>query len=57
VRVLGGELLKAMVPNDGGLSPTALESGAAVCLHLPPDALRVLTPSEPAGPAPAADGP
>jgi spermidine/putrescine transport system ATP-binding protein len=47
VRVLGGELLKAMVPNDGGVSASALESGAAVCLHLPPDALRVLTTGEP----------
>jgi hypothetical protein len=47
VRVLGGELLKAMVPNDGSVSATELESGAAVCLHLPPDALRVLTMSEP----------
>jgi spermidine/putrescine transport system ATP-binding protein len=48
VRVLGGELLKAMVPNDGSTSAGALEPGAAVCLHLPPDALRVLTTSEPA---------
>jgi spermidine/putrescine transport system ATP-binding protein len=48
VRVLGGELLKAMVPNDGGVSAGALEPGAAVCLHLPPDALRVLTTNEPA---------
>jgi spermidine/putrescine transport system ATP-binding protein len=47
VRVLGGDLLKAMVPNDGNLSPAALESGAAVCLRLPADALRVLTLSEP----------
>ena len=47
VRVLGGELLRAMVPNDGGVSAAALEPGAAVCLHLPPDALRVLTRSEP----------
>jgi spermidine/putrescine transport system ATP-binding protein len=47
VRVLGGELLKAMVPNDGGVSASALESGAAVSLHLPPDALRVLRTSEP----------
>jgi len=45
VRVLGGELLKAMVANDGSVAETALESGAAVCLHLPPDALRVLTMS------------
>ena len=48
VRVLGGELLRAMVPNDGGVSPVTLESGAAVCLHLPPDALRVLRTTEPA---------
>jgi hypothetical protein len=36
-----------MVPNDGEVSAAALESGAAVCLHLPPDALRVLRTSEP----------
>jgi spermidine/putrescine transport system ATP-binding protein len=48
VRVLGGELLKAMVPNDGGVAADALDSGAAVSVHLPPDALRVLTASEPA---------
>ncbi len=53
VRVLGGELLKAMVPNDGVISQAALESGAAVCLHLPADALRVLTASEPADEAEA----
>jgi spermidine/putrescine transport system ATP-binding protein len=47
VRVLGGELLKAMVPNDGDLSDGAVESGSAVSLHLPPEALRVLRPSEP----------
>ena len=46
--MLGGELLKAMVPNDGRRSAAALEQGAAVSLHLPPDALRVLTTSEPA---------
>jgi hypothetical protein len=46
VRVLGGELLKAMVPNDGGVTQGALESGAAVCLLLPADALRVLRASE-----------
>jgi spermidine/putrescine transport system ATP-binding protein len=57
VRVLGGELLKAMVPNDGGASAVALEPGAAVSVHLPPDALRVLTASEPddAGEAEQAD--
>jgi hypothetical protein len=35
------------VPNDGGVSGAALEPGAAVSLHLPPDAVRVLTTSEP----------
>jgi spermidine/putrescine transport system ATP-binding protein len=53
VRVLGGELLKAMVPNDGVISPAALESGAAVSLHLPADGLRVLTANEPADDAEA----
>jgi spermidine/putrescine transport system ATP-binding protein len=48
VRVLGGELLKAMVPNDGDASAVALDPGAAVSLHLPSDALRVLRTSEPA---------
>jgi hypothetical protein len=59
VRVLGGELLTAMVPNDGDASTGALEPGAAVSLRVPPDALRVLTASEPtngAGPEPS-DGP
>jgi hypothetical protein len=46
VRVLGGELLKAVVPNDGSVSAAALDQGAPVSLHLPPDALRVLRPSE-----------
>jgi spermidine/putrescine transport system ATP-binding protein len=48
VRVLGGELLKATVANDGKPPPVALEPGAAVSVHLPPDALRVLRMSEPA---------
>jgi spermidine/putrescine transport system ATP-binding protein len=48
VRVLGGELLKATVANDGKPLPFALEPGAAVSVHLPPDGLRVLTMSEPA---------
>jgi ABC-type Fe3+/spermidine/putrescine transport system ATPase subunit len=55
VRVLGGELLKAMVPNDGSVSTAALEPGAAVSLHLPPDALRVLTASEPTEDEPTED--
>jgi len=46
VRVLGGELLKATVANDGKPLPFALESGTAVNVHLPPDALRVLKMSE-----------
>ena len=45
VRVLGGELLRAMVANDGSAG-RSLEPGAAVTLHLPPEALRVLRPSE-----------
>jgi hypothetical protein len=56
VRVLGGELLRAMVPNDGSVAPATLESGAAVSLHLPADALRVLRMSEePAEEEPAAE--
>jgi ABC-type Fe3+/spermidine/putrescine transport system ATPase subunit len=46
VRVLGGELMKAMVANDGSPTPVSLEPGAAVSLRLPPAALRVLRPSE-----------
>ena len=34
------------MPDDGGVSAVAQEPGAAVSLHLPPDALRVLTTSE-----------
>ena len=47
VRVMGGELLKAMVANDGKPLPVGLEPGAAVSVHLPPDGLRVLKMSEP----------
>jgi spermidine/putrescine transport system ATP-binding protein len=43
VRILGGSLVKAILPNDGG--PLAYEQGNAVTLHLPADALRVLSPS------------
>jgi spermidine/putrescine transport system ATP-binding protein len=42
VRVLGGDVLKAMVPNDGAAA--SYDEGAAVTLHLPPEALRVLAP-------------
>jgi spermidine/putrescine transport system ATP-binding protein len=47
VRVIGGDLLRATVPNDG--SGRAWEEGSAVTLHLPPDAVRVLGGA--AGPA------
>jgi spermidine/putrescine transport system ATP-binding protein len=43
VRVLGGDLLRATVPNDG--SSLRYEEGAAVTLHLPADAVRVLAPA------------
>jgi spermidine/putrescine transport system ATP-binding protein len=46
VRVLGGELMKATVANDGSPPAASLEPGAAVSLRLPPAALRVLRPSE-----------
>src|SRR3954466_16200410 len=44
-RVLGGELMKVMVANDGSPPPVSLDHGAAVSLRLPPAALRVLRPS------------
>jgi spermidine/putrescine transport system ATP-binding protein len=47
VRVLGGELLKATIANDGSAPPVELEPGTAVSVRLPADALRVLVPSEP----------
>src|SRR3954454_23864227 len=46
VRVLGGELMRVTVSNDGSPPPVSLEPGAAVSLRLPPAALRVLRPSE-----------
>src|SRR5215470_20135563 len=56
VRILGGDVLKAMVPNDG--SPAMVEEGAAVTLYLPADGLRVLAPSAAANvPAAAEDVP
>jgi spermidine/putrescine transport system ATP-binding protein len=45
VRVLGGELMRTTVANDGTPPPVSLEPGAAVSLRLPPEALRVLRPS------------
>jgi spermidine/putrescine transport system ATP-binding protein len=46
VRVLGGELMRAMVANDGSPTPVSLDPGAAVSLRLPPAALRVLRPND-----------
>ncbi len=39
VRLVGGELVKAVAQNDGG---TGLTEGTPVSLHLAPEALRVL---------------
>jgi hypothetical protein len=44
--VLGGELMKAMVANDGSPTPVSLDPGAAVSLRQPAAALRVLRSSE-----------
>ena len=43
MRLVGGDLVKAVMPNDG--SPLAYEQGSPVTVHLPPDALRVLPPT------------
>ena len=48
VRILGGSLIKVVLPNDG--APLAYEQGTAVTLHLPSDALRVLRDSAPVQP-------
>ena len=54
VRLLGGSLVKAIVPNDG--TPLAYEQGTAVTLHLPSDSLRVLEDTTEDGqPEPPAD--
>jgi spermidine/putrescine transport system ATP-binding protein len=45
VRVLGGELLRLTMANDG--NSVSLEQGTPVTLYLPPDALRVLRPAAP----------
>ena len=42
VRLVGGDLLRATIRNDG--SALAYEEGTPVTLYLPPDALRVLKP-------------
>jgi spermidine/putrescine transport system ATP-binding protein len=46
VRVLGGELLRLTLTNEG--EGSGLAEGTPVTLHLPPDALRVLRPAPPA---------
>jgi spermidine/putrescine transport system ATP-binding protein len=51
VRILGGSLVKAVLPNDG--TPLFYEEGTALTVHLPADALRVLAPAAPNGPPPA----
>ena len=57
VRVLGGELLKATIANDGNPLPVDLGEGTPVTVHLPPLGLRVLRQSEPPRAADAADDP
>ena len=42
VRLVGGDLVRAVVPNDG--APLAYEQGSPVTLHLPAEAVRVLAP-------------
>jgi spermidine/putrescine transport system ATP-binding protein len=43
IRVLGGELMRTTISNDGKPRGVRLEEGEAVSLHLPPESLRVLT--------------
>jgi spermidine/putrescine transport system ATP-binding protein len=43
VRLVGGDLVKAIMPNDG--LPIAYEQGSPVTVHFPAEALRVLPPS------------
>jgi spermidine/putrescine transport system ATP-binding protein len=52
VRLLGGDLLKATIPNDG--IPLPFEEGTPVTVYLPADAVRVLAAS---GAEPSAVGP
>ncbi len=44
VRVVGGDLLRLTVTNEGDGLAFGLDQGTPVTLHLPPDALRVLKP-------------
>ncbi|HEY6836691.1 MAG TPA: ABC transporter ATP-binding protein [Gaiellaceae bacterium] len=50
LRIVGGELLKATVSNNGRPLSFELAEGSSVTLHLPPSGLRVLEPSQ--GPEP-----
>jgi spermidine/putrescine transport system ATP-binding protein len=43
VRLVGGDLVKAIMPNDG--LPHAHQQGSPVTVHFPPEALRVLPPT------------
>ncbi len=43
VRIVVGDIVKAIAPNDG--TPLPYAEGAPLTLHLPPEALRVLAPS------------
>jgi spermidine/putrescine transport system ATP-binding protein len=43
VRLVGGDLVKAIMPNDG--SPVVHERGSPVTVHFPAEALRVLPPT------------
>ncbi|MGH3022886.1 MAG: ABC transporter ATP-binding protein [Gaiellaceae bacterium] len=49
VRIIGGSLIKTIVPNDG--TPLGYSEGESLTLHFPQDALRVL--AQPAAPAEA----
>jgi spermidine/putrescine transport system ATP-binding protein len=46
VRVIGGELLRVTMANEGDASTWAREPGTPVTLHLPREALRVLRPDD-----------
>jgi spermidine/putrescine transport system ATP-binding protein len=43
VRLPGGDVVKAVFPNDG--TPLTFDEGTPLTLHFPPEALRVLAPS------------
>ncbi|HXY83864.1 MAG TPA: ABC transporter ATP-binding protein [Gaiellaceae bacterium] len=53
VRIVGGEILKVTVANEGSSLKFGLDQGTPVTLHLPPDALRVLEPDPEPPPEPS----